>query len=474
MATRQNKCPNCARLEQRVEELERLLAAALARIDCLEKELAAARKNSGNSSKPPSSDITKPPREATEGKRRKRKRRRGGQPGHQRNTRPLFPSEQVDKVWLYECTDLEDVWEPLDRFRAVQQVELPLKLLTITEHRARLYRHRLTGTIIAADLPIEVRRGGLFGPRLTSLVAYQKGACRMSYRLIQRFLQDVFDFSVSTGELVKVVNKSSTALASGYGDLQQRLPNETMLNIDETGHPECGCKLWTWGFHAPGENGFTWFHIDPSRSSEVLKDFLGEAFRGTIGCDYHSAYRKFLRETDARLQFCWAHLIRDVKFLTTLRDKVTKRYGEKVLAAIKLLFRAWHRRGEISASGWQRAAERARRKVLDAARRPPSRTEAQNIATRFREHANCYFLFLEAPGVEPTNNAMERGFRHLVVDRRVTQGTRGVAGRRWCERIWTVLATCAQQNRSAFEFICQSVHAHFRNQTPPTLLAATT
>ena len=98
-----------------------------------------------------------------------------------------------------------------------------------------------------------------------------------------------------------------------------------MINIDETGHPENGKKLWTWGFHVPGSRGFTWFHIDPSRSTEVLYGFLGETFPGVIGCDYYSVYRKFLDETDAVMQFCWAHLIRDVKFLTTLSDPVTRR-----------------------------------------------------------------------------------------------------------------------------------------------------
>ena len=103
-------------------------------------------------------------------------------------------------------------------------------------------------------------------------------------------------------------------------------------------------------------------------------------------------------------------------------------------------------------------------------RRAPSRSEAQNIAERFREYGEYYFTFLKVPGVEPTNNAMERGFRHLVIDRKVTQGTRGEPGRRWCERIWTVLETCAQQARSAFQFIYRSIVAHFTHQSFPSLL----
>ena len=76
--------------------------------------------------------------------------------------------------------------------------------------------------------------------------------------------------------------------------------------------------------------------------------------------------------------------------------------------------------------------------MLKVAKRPPSRREAQNIAKRFRKHSAHYFRFLDTPGVEPTNNAMEQRFRFVVIDRKITQGTRGEAGRSWCERIWTV------------------------------------
>ena len=65
-----------------------------------------------------------------------------------------------------------------------------------------------------------------------------------------------------------------------------------------------------------------------------------------------------------------------------------------------------------------------------------------------------------------TNNILERFFR----DRLVTQGTRSIKGRKSNERLWTVIATCALQGRSAFNFILESVKASFQNQTPPSLL----
>jgi transposase len=470
MGRRNRPCPNCERLEAEVARLREQLAAALARIAALESEIARLKKDSTTSSKPPSSDIVKPPREGERGGKRRRKRRGGGQPGHKRHTRPLFPPEEVDKAWIYEWTAVPAGWKPLSRFRIVQQVELVAKPYRVIEHRARLYENLHTGQVLAAALPEEVRRAGLFGPRLTALVAYQKGVCHMLVETIRKFLVDVFHLPISHGHVVNTVQKASAALGASHEELQQALPQQTYMGIDETGHPERGRGLWSWCFHVPSENRFTWFHIDPSRGSKVLKRYLGKAFRGIIGCDYYAAYRKFLRETNVWLQLCWAHLIRDVKYLTTLLDRATRGYGQRLLAKIKVLFRTWHRRQQMAEGPWQRAAAKARRELLAVAHRAPMRSEAENIAKRFRDHGREYFTFLDTPGIEPTNNGPERQIRFLAIDRKITQGTRGEAGRRWCERIWTVLATCAQQSRSAFEFIYHSIIAYFTDQPFPSLL----
>jgi len=111
-----------------------------------------------------------------------------------------------------------------------------------------------------------------------------------------------------------------------------------------------------------------------------------------------------------------------------------------------------------------------RRAFLRQVRRPPNREAARPLAKRFKTHGANYFTFLTTPGVEPTNNLTEQAIRFVVIDRRITQGTRGARGRRWCERIWTVLATCAAQGRSAFTFLLDSVTAAWSNHPGPSLL----
>ena len=48
--------------------------------------------------------------------------------------------------------------------------------------------------------------------------------------------------------------------------------------------------------------------------------------------------------------------------------------------------------------------------------------------------------------------------------------TRSEAGNRWCERIWTVIATCTQQGRSVFAYLEAVVGAWFDGTEAPSLL----
>ena len=86
------------------------------------------------------------------------------------------------------------------------------------------------------------------------------------------------------------------------------------------------------------------------------------------------------------------------------------------------------------------------------------------------KHGESYFRFLTTPGVEPTTNLAEQAIRFVVRDRVVTPGTRSEAGHRWCERIWTVIATCAQQGRSVFASLQSAVEAWFAGTAAPSLL----
>jgi transposase len=268
--------------------------------------------------------------------------------------------------------------------------------------------------------------------------------------------------------LCKATQKVSQALDTSYQQLVERLPHELHLGIDETGHHNEGKLLWTWCFQTPS---YSVFHIDASRGSSVLVDLLGERFEGIIGCDYWGAYRKYARLFDVQMQYCMAHLIREVRFLAEHRTKQLARWAKQLLDWLKKLFETLHRRDEYTLKGFIRKMKHIKRDFLSRMRRPPDHPLAKKLAKRFKgKAAEQYFRFLSDLEVEPTNNGTEREIRHTVIDRRITQGTRGNAGMRWCERIWTILATCKKQNRNVFNFIHESILAHWTNKYYPQLL----
>ena len=333
----------------------------------------------------------------------------------------------------------------------LQQVEIVATPTIVTEHQALAYWCKHCHKLHAARLPEPVQKAGLFGPRLTALVAFMKGVCHASFSTIRKFLRDVVRVDICRGYLAKLIGKVSQSLAKSYAELLERLPGEAVLNIDETGHKENGERFWTWCFRA---ELYTLFRIDKSRGSKVLVTVLGEEFNGLLGCDYFSAYRKYMREFDVLVQFCMAHLIRDVKFLLTLPAREDQAYGQRLRDALRDLFAVIHDRAKMTVVGFRKALEAARQQVLRAATTcVPNTKHARNMAKRFRENGEAYFRFITTPGIDPTNNLAEQAIRFVVIDRHITQGTRSEKGRRWCERIWTTIATCAQQGRAVFQFL---------------------
>lgn len=465
-----NACPLCQKLQRRVTALEAELATQRAEVLQLQQQLAAAKKNSSTSSKPPSSDLVKPPPSPSGSKRST-----GGQPGHPRHERPLIPLEQLTEgchVHVIEiCPCCHHGLQPGTAApRVVQQIDIREVPLSSVEHRSmagwcpRCQRHHF------APLPSGIERGGLLGPRLTTLIAYLKGVCHASYSTIRKFLRDVVQVSISRGQLAKVIGKVANALEECYQEVYEALGQQEVLNVDETGHKNNGEPWWTWCFRA---ELFTVFKIDAHRSGEVLMDVLGQEFAGVLGCDYFSAYRRYMRECQVTVQFCLAHLIRDIKFLTTLPEVAERQYGERLKERVRELFRIIHLRDQWLPGGFQRSLELARQKLVQAATEDvPASRACANMAKRFREHGEAYFRFITTPGVKPTNNLAEQAIRFVVIDRRITQGTRSEIGQRWCERIWTVIATCSQRGVSVFEFLSRAVQAYFGKQPSPSLLGS--
>jgi len=430
----------------------------------LAEQVARLSKNSSNSSKPPSSDIVKAPKDqGANGPRRP-----GGQVGHPGASRPAFPPERIDHIEDLHPGDCacghHGRGEPMGEPRIHQVAALRDDPVIVTEYRLHGYVCPKCGRTVWATLPEGVVEGQLFDPRLQALVGYMKGSLHASYSGLEAFCRDVLKLEVSRSHLCNVIARVNEALAEPYEELQAHVPTEPVLNIDETGWKDKGIKYWIWVFCTPV---LSFFAIAKSRGSNVLQEILGQTYNGTIVSDFFSAYIKY---ANALQQFCLAHLVRDIKFLTTLPNRSEQAWGAALLIQFQKLFHLWHLRDKIPKDRFDRCMARIQKRILvlaDAADLPP---RSATLARRFRKHDGAIFRFLFDPAVPPTNNAAERSIRPSVIDRRITQGSRSAMGRQWNARIWTVLDTCRKQGRSAWNFLQTALSAHYFQTPAPSLL----
>jgi len=444
-------------------------------------QLAKALKNSSNSSKSPSSDIVKPAKKQAD---RRRKAKRGGQEGHKRKLREPLPPERVDEEITYEINDAqvrEFQLTPTDQFEIIQHVELLDLPIHVTEHRLRKYLDG-DGKAVFPDVP-ELAGQSIFGPRMLSMIGWLKSRGHCSYSTIAVWMDDVLQVPVSRGYLAKLcTGVISTSLADVHEQLKRAIPEQPQLGSDESSLKNNGKKHWIWCITAPL---FTLFHIATSRSRSVLEELIGTDYEGFIHFDYFSANCSFAWNYDIKAQYCWAHLIRDIRFLLKHPDKKTKAWAERFLDRSRRMFSAWHRRDGMSEEGFHRSMITHRDRFLEIVRKPLNSKEAGNLAARFEvvtyqsEDSNKvqsyalsddYFRFMFAEEVEPTNNHSEQQIRHCVIDRRITQGTRSTADQRYHERMWTVIATCGKQGRGFFHFLNEAIEAKINGKPAPSLL----
>ena len=434
----------------------------------LSEKIARLEKNSTTSSKPPSSDITKPPKkEGVEGGKRKQ----GAQKGHKKHERTLFPPEHIDKIIVHEvshCPCCGSHLKPVKgNAQTRQQIELVTKPYQITEHQYKQYWCENCQAYHSAPIAEADRK--LFGPRLMAVTAYLKGRGHMSYTTLQATLKDILGITVSTGFLAKHIEQVSETMKKPYEELAEQVVKAKHLHVDETGWKEKGKLEWVWVFRAAL---VTVFKIAGKRGREVLEIVLGKGYAGIVSCDFWGAYKKYATKIAplVLIQFCWAHLIREIVFLAEYEDKKVSGYGKRLLLEIKKMYGTIHQREGLTKMSWKRRMNKHRKLIEKAAAwRVPKQKEAENISKRMKEWSDSYFMFIEKD-IPSTNNAAEQAIRAIVIDRKVTQGTRSEWGNRWMERFWSILTTCTQQEKPVIDFLYDCIYSSLNNLSSPSLL----
>jgi transposase len=472
--------------EKQIVESERQIADAEKQIADLERQLAGRKKNSTNSSKPPSSDGLAG-EQRPRGRKHKSKRKPGGQPGHAGHHRPLVPSAEVSAIEVLLPKQCGHCGKNLPQepgkvitegeSRRHQVTEVPPVKAYITEYQFPNVVCGHCGEATHASLPEEI--AGQFGPQLTALIAYWTVVCRLPRRLVEAMLADVLSIEISLGSTQKAWEEVSQAVEQPNQQLQEQLPREAVLNVDETGWRTSGDKRWMWALVA---KQFVYYVVAPTRGAEVLVSLLGTVFRGILCNDRWVVYLTY--HSTGRMQLCWAHLKRNILGIADdARSPSSRQFCRDALAIVARVFRLWHRfRGDLrDRRGNPQPLDRQQlylrsiplqKKLLALAEAhlDDADREVRNMASALFIHFERLFMFLEEEGVEPTNNAVEQALRTAVQWRKISFGNRSRNGEIAVARLLTVAQTCKRQRRHVLGYLTDAVRCHRHRAAAPSLL----
>jgi transposase len=447
--------------QEQIEILGGRIGALEAHIAELEQRLG---KNSQNSSKPPSTDG---PGAKPRTSKKRGKRKHGGQPGHEGHSRELLPVEQVTQAIALKpktceccgralhgegvCPERHQVWE------------IPEIKATVVEYQ--LYQLGCTcGHFTRAALPEGVPDGA-FGPRLTATIAVLSGVYRLSKRSIESILTDLFHIPISLGSICSCEAEASAALAQPVQEAVAAAQAADVLHADETSWRENRKKAWLW---VAVTSVATVFMIG-RRTQQAARDLLG-LFEGVLVTDRYGAYRFY---TGLR-QWCWAHLRRDFVAFSELKGKAGE-IGRALLEKADQMFHWWHRvrDGTLKRSTFQQYMRGLRAEVEALLREGTTcgDPKMEGSCKMILQGAQYLWTFVNIEGVEPTNNAAERGVRPGVQWRNNSFGTHSAEGSRFVERIMTAAATCRQHGRNVTDYVTAACTARFHGNPSPSLLS---
>ena len=226
-----------------------------------------------------------------------------------------------------------------------------------------------------------------YGPRLHSQIAYWKFSMGLTLPKIQTLLSEQYGLSIATGQLSAILNRTANYFGSTYKALKNNLKTQKNLNADETGWRNQGNNHWLWSF---SNQNLSYYTIDRSRGSKVVKETLGETFDGVLSSDFYSSYTRL----KSKKQKCWTHLLRE------LREMKKKYPGRPEIISFSKRVRRFYERAEQLKLlyGLGKDIEKKYARLLDDTDRfielPHHHVELKTLAKRLGRHRDELYVFI--------------------------------------------------------------------------------
>lgn len=424
-----------------MKHTQELLGGALARIAELEKQKTP----------PPAfvkANVKKPKAEE-----KKARKKRESQHNH---GRPRAVPTQVIEHRIVACPDCHLRLGGISLARVREVIEVPLPApVEVTHHR--IFKGWCGQCQQWHEAPVEfegeVLGQGRLGVRLLSLIATLRSVMRLPVRQIRVLLSTLHGVQISTGEICEVLARLVITAQPLLDNLKEQLLTSPAVQADETGWREDGQNGYIWSFSTPTIRYYEYHH---SRGGEIVKQVIGEDFRGVLGSDFYAGYHVH----QGLHQRCWVHFLRDVHDLKeAFPDDEQVRSWSKEVKDVYEQAVAWAAHGpDPHEPPRKQQQERATQQHgfeqrLWALCQPYVNTSVpqQTLCKRVARFLPELFVFVAIPGVPAHNNLAERSVRPLVIARKISGGSRSPKGSQTRMGLASLFGTWMAQGLNPFQ-----------------------
>jgi len=358
----------------------------------------------------------------------------GQKEGHAGYSRHI--PERIDEIKEHKLDECPICGEPVSdtqeiRERIVEDIEQPKT--KNTKHLIHRCYCKKCNKIVEPEIN-DALPNARFGLRLMMLVLILKLDCRIPSNKVTSILSSVFGVKISDGEIYNILRQLSEAFGDYYSELEKRIKEALIKNIDETSWRINGKNNWLWIFI---NKEVALYVVDKKRSSKVPIKILGNQEGKIIIEDRFSAYNELAKVSGCKQQICWAHLLRNSKDLA-------EHYREAgyIHKRMKYIYK--------KAKEGEKKERLLHWMELIASRTYRSSEVFKFVKSVCRNHRENLFRFVDNPEIDSTNNLAERGLRHAVVIRKISNGSRSEDGAEVTARLLSVLQTMKLQEVNLF------------------------
>jgi transposase len=391
-------------------------------------------------------------------KRRCKPGRKNGHPGARRPA-PVHIDQRVEHR-LSECPNCQNpVGEPCGNHTRIVE-DIPAVRPTVTEHVVYEYHCAPCGTKVSAPVTDALPRATL-GLRLTLLSAFLHYALGMTTRNICTWLRTFCQFPVTPGGLVLQWQRLAAILKPIYDDLAESARLSAVLNVDESGWRILGRTAWLWCFTSAR---LAYYVLTPSRAGPVVKQVLGEVFKGILITDFFGAYDRI--QAFAK-QKCVVHLLREIKQVS-LRNRSAQwqRFARRLKRLIHEGLKLVIDREQIGEDVYARRVANLHMRLADIFGITYRDADSERLAKRLAKYSDELLTFLLHPDVAADNNHAERQIRFAVIMRKNYFGNRSMRGAETQAILMSVFRTCHLRGIDPICFLAESVAAAISSGSP--------